>query len=57
MIIKFNEDGVCGYENGCFSEYFFCLEMYQNNIFFIFLKLFLILVHKNDLKNKKNLIF
>jgi hypothetical protein len=31
--------------------------MYQNNIFFIFKKLFLISVHQNDLKILKKLIF
>jgi len=34
----------------------FYLEMYQNNIFFIFFKLFLISVHQNDLKTLKILI-
>jgi len=33
----------------------FYLEMYQNNIFFIFLKLFLISAHQNDLKTPKNI--
>jgi hypothetical protein len=33
----------------------FYLEMYQNNIFFIFKKLFLILTHQNDLKTSKNI--
>jgi hypothetical protein len=32
----------------------FHLEIYQNNIFFIFKKLFLISVHQNDLKTPKN---
>ena len=31
----------------------FYLEMHQNNIFFIFLKLFLILVYQNDFKTQK----
>jgi hypothetical protein len=29
--------------------------MYQNNIFFIFLKLFLTLAHQNDLKTPKKI--
>jgi hypothetical protein len=33
----------------------FNLKMYQNNIFFILKKLFLILVHQNDLKTLKNI--
>ena len=33
----------------------FYSEMYQNNIFFIFLKLFLTSVHQNDLKILKNI--
>jgi hypothetical protein len=33
----------------------FRLEMYQNNFFFIFLKLFLISAHQNDLIIIKNL--
>jgi hypothetical protein len=32
----------------------FHLEMHQNNIFFIFKKLFLILAYQNDLKTLKN---
>jgi hypothetical protein len=32
---------------------FFYSEKYQNNIFFIFKKLFLILPHQNDLKTPK----
>jgi len=31
----------------------FYLEMHQNNIFFIFKKLFLISAHQNDLKTQK----
>jgi hypothetical protein len=31
-------------------------EKYQNNIFFIFLKLFLISTHQNNLKTQKILI-
>jgi hypothetical protein len=31
----------------------FHLKMYQNNIFFIFLKLFLTSAHQNDLKTLK----
>ena len=31
-------------------------ELYQNNIFFIFLKLFLISAYPNDLKTQKILI-
>jgi hypothetical protein len=31
----------------------FCSEMYQNNIFFIFKKLFLISAYQNDLKTPK----
>jgi len=31
----------------------FYLEMHQNNIFFIFKKLFLISTHQNDLKTPK----
>jgi hypothetical protein len=34
----------------------FHLDMYQNNIFFIFKKLFLTLAHQNDLKTPKKLI-
>jgi hypothetical protein len=30
-------------------------EMYQNNVFLFFLKLFLISVHQNDLKTPKNI--
>jgi hypothetical protein len=30
-------------------------EMYQNNIFFYFFKLFLTLTHQNDLKTPKNI--
>jgi hypothetical protein len=33
----------------------FHLEMYQNNIFFIFKKLFLKSGHQNDLKHQKNI--
>jgi len=33
----------------------FHLEMYQDNIFFIFYKLFLKLKHQNDLKTQKNI--
>jgi len=33
----------------------FNLKIYQNNIFFILKKLFLILVHQNDLKTLKNI--
>jgi hypothetical protein len=33
----------------------FYLEMYQNNIFFIFKKLFLKSGHQNDLKHQKNI--
>jgi len=33
----------------------FYLEMYQNNIFFIFKKLFLISAHQNNLKTPKNI--
>jgi len=32
----------------------FCLKIYQNNIYFIFKKLFLISAHQNDLKTHKN---
>jgi len=45
----------CDY--GCFLKYFYS-EMHQNNIFFIFKKLFLISAHQNDLKTqKKNINF
>jgi len=33
----------------------FHLEMHQNDIFFIFLKLFLISAYQNDLKTLKNI--
>jgi hypothetical protein len=33
----------------------FYLEMHQNNIFFIFKKLFLISAHQNDMKTQKNI--
>jgi hypothetical protein len=36
--------------NDCFLKYFFFLEMHQNNIFFIFKKLFLILAYQNNFK-------
>jgi hypothetical protein len=35
----------------------FRLEMHQNEIFFIFKKLFFISAHQNDLKIKKNIYF
>ena len=34
---------------------FFYLEMHQNDIFFIFKKLILILAHRNNLKTPKNI--
>jgi hypothetical protein len=34
----------------------FCLEMYQNNIFFIFKNLFLSSAHQNNPKSPKKLI-
>jgi len=36
-------------------ENIFCLETYQNNIFFIFKKLFLISAHQNNLKIYKKI--
>ena len=35
---------------GSYGSKYFSLEMHQNDIFFIFKKLFLISVHQNDLK-------
>jgi len=32
---------------------FFCSKIHQNNIFFIFKKLFLILAYQNDMKTQK----
>jgi hypothetical protein len=34
----------------------FCLEMHQNDVFFIFKKLFLKSAHQNDLKTFKNIL-
>jgi hypothetical protein len=36
-----------------FFKVFFYLEMYQNNIFLFFFKLYLISAHQNDLKTPK----
>jgi hypothetical protein len=35
----------------------FCLEIYQNNMYFIFLKLIFNITHQNNLKLYKKLIF
>jgi len=47
---------VSEYGCGCFSSVFYA-EIYQNDVFLFFFKLFLRSAHQNDSKHIKKLIF
>jgi len=50
--INVDEESVLECGCGCFLNAFHS-EMYQNNIYFLFFKLFLISTHQNNLKTLK----